>query len=458
MADLKEGQELCGWQLLRPLGEGGNAEVWRATRDPEEGPVAVKFLKTRKTESLRWERFRREVDYLSSLGKRPGVLPILDHDLPEAPRAGERAWYSMPEAAALAAALADADLSEVVAALVPIAATLAELGERDGAAHRDLKPANLYLWEGEPVVGDFGLLWRPDLVRITHSEIPGAFSFTAPELFREDLDEDRIDYERADVFSLAKTLWALARGQTFAIPGTHDPNDPETAIGLYRPGQPSAAALDLVVSTATQGAPARRPTMAGFAGELERWLEIAGPAPELPELAAVSAQIREQLEPAVARERESEELIGYGRAAVAAARSGLAPLFARLAAEIPGARTDVSSPEIETMMKTWEAMGTPEVLYRESVCAEISDRSEPLALVLAFGAMVEVLETGVVRIGAARQLGIEKVLGQETDQSGVVEVRAGSVEQEAAVRSAVDWVGANVGNWLARFAEGAAAG
>ncbi len=93
----------------------------------------MKFLKTRKTESLRWERFRREVDYLSSLGERPGVLPILDHDLPEAPRAGERAWYSMPEATALAAALADADLSEVVAALVPIAATLADLAERDGA-------------------------------------------------------------------------------------------------------------------------------------------------------------------------------------------------------------------------------------------------------------------------------------------------------------------------------------
>ncbi len=198
--------------------------------------------------------------------------------------------------------------------------------------------------------------------------------------------------------------------------------------------------------------------MAEFAGELGRWLELAAPAPELPELAAVSAQIREQLEPAVARERESEELIGYGRAAVAAARAGLAPLFERLGAEIPGARTDVSSQEIEAMLRTWEAMGMPEVLYRESVCVEISNRDEPLAFVLTFGVMVEALETGVLRIGAAEQLGHQQVMQQETDQSAVAEVKAGSVEQEAAVRAAVDWVGANVGEWLARFADGGAAG
>jgi serine/threonine protein kinase len=109
--DLKEGQEVGGWKLLRFLGEGGNAEVWLAHRGGDE--AAVKFLKTLKTESLRWERFRREVEYVSSLGAEPGVLPIFEFELPERPRRGERAWYSMPEATSIEDALAGSTLREV---------------------------------------------------------------------------------------------------------------------------------------------------------------------------------------------------------------------------------------------------------------------------------------------------------------------------------------------------------
>lgn len=231
------GQEVGGWELVRLLGEGGNAEVWLSARDGKE--VAVKFLQTRKTETLRWERFRREVAYVSGLSAEPGVLPILEYELPEQLRKGERAWYAMPEATSLADALTGSGLREVVEAVIALAHTLARLGERDGAAHRDLKPGNLYLWEEEPAVGDFGLLWRPELEGVTGSDIAGAFSFTAPELFRADLPEEEIDPRRADVFSLAKTLWALARGQKFALPGPMIPamSTPPSVVTVRRQRQ-----------------------------------------------------------------------------------------------------------------------------------------------------------------------------------------------------------------------------
>lgn len=455
MPDLKEGQQVGPWKLLEFRGEGGNAEVWRCRREANV-EAAVKFLKTRKTENVRWERFRREVDYVSSLGNRPGVLPILDYELPQAPPPNSRAWYSMPEASELAAALSEATLREVVEAIVPIARTLAELAERDGTAHRDLKPGNLYLWDGSPAVGDFGLLWRPELAQITGSEIPGAFSYTAPELFREDLDDDAIDYFRADVFSLAKTLWALARGQKFAIPGPHDPTDLNATIALYRPA-PSSRALDLVITRATEAVPEKRPTMAGFAEELEGWLTLATPGAGVPDLTAITAQIREQLEPAVAEESSREELIGFARGAVARTREELGALFDHLGANVPGARTNVRSVDIEGLMRTYETMQGPEALWRESICASLSDKAEPLAFVLTFGVMVEILDSGVLRVGAAFVLGHEKVMQHADDQSGVREVAAGSVEQEAAVRAATDWLKENIESWLERFFEGSVA-
>jgi len=105
-------------------------------------------------------------------------------------------------------------------------------------------------------------------------------------------------------------------------------------------------------------------------------------------------------------------------------------------------------------MQTYAAMQTPEVLHRESVCAELPRGEEPLDFVLRLGVMVELLETAVIRIGATFELGYENVMQHETDQSGVAEVRAGSVAQSAAVRTATEWIKANIGDWLARFAEG----
>jgi serine/threonine protein kinase len=451
VSDLKPDQHVAGWQLLNLLGEGGNAEVWRCRREDGD-EAAVKFLKTRKVESRRWQRFRREVEYLASLGAEPGVLPIIDFDLPDAPRKGERAWYSMPIATPLSAALGDANLREVVEAISPISRVLSALAQRDGAAHRDVKPSNLYRWQEQSAVGDFGLLWRPEQTDITGSEIPGAFSFTAPELFRDDLAEEAIDYSRADVFSLAKTLWAIARGQEFAIPGPHDPGESGVAIGEFRQDAASSA-LDRLIERATVANPTRRPDMGEFGDELERWLELAGPTSTLPDLSSVAGQIREQMEPTLEREQNERRLIDFGRSAVRRCRERLTPLFERLESDLPNARTNVRDSNIEGMLKTYAGMGAPEVLMRETVCAVVSNMEDPIALLLAFGVMVEVVDDGTLNIAAAMQLGYEKVMQNESDRTELRSIPAGSVEDEAAVREATDWIAANVEAWLKRFAE-----
>jgi serine/threonine protein kinase len=456
LADLKSGQNIGPWELLEFRGEGGNAEVWRSRHDQGE-EAAVKFLKTRDIESLRWERFRREIAYVSELADQPGVLPILEFDLPESPRRNERAWYSMPDATELVAVLDGADLGEVVEAVVPIARTLAELGERDGAAHRDLKPANLYFWRGEPVVGDFGLLWRPELADVTGSDIPGPFTYTAPELFREDLSEEQIDYRVGDVFSLAKTLWALARGQRFALPGRHDPDDPGATIAFFRPA-PSARALDQLIARATVADPGRRPTMTDFADQLDRWLELTTPGPGLPDLSVIAKQIAHKQEPVHEKKRSEDELLAEFDLALQGARANLADLFDYLTTNLPGTSTNVRSEAVEGPLRTFETMQGPRALRRRSVCAALSDGAEVVPFSLVFGIMVEALDTGILRIGAAVQLGHEGILQQQTDQSEVREVEPGSMEQTLAVRAATEWIKAGVEEWLTGFAGGSGRG
>jgi serine/threonine protein kinase len=455
MSDQKAGQTIGCWTLLDLLGEGGNAEVWRAER--EDGHVAaVKILKTRKTDSPRWGRFRREVDYVAGLGERDGVLPIEEYNLPEEVRAGGRAWYSMPVATPLADALGSASLHDVAAAVVPIAETLAQLWEEDRVAHRDIKPGNLYLWRERPAVGDFGLLWQPDAATLTDSgEIPGPYTFTAPELFREDLDPDEIDYSRADVFSLAKTLWAIARGATFALIEEHRVGDQAYAVGFHRP-HPNSGALDRLIARATVADPNSRPGMRDFAEQLEGWTNLASPRSGIPDLSAVSAQIREQLEPALRQEQERERLVRAGSDAVRRVRERLHPLFSQLDSDVPGALTNVRDKEIEGMLRTFEdeTMQGSGLLLRESIAARVSNQLEPLAYVLHMGVLVEVLENGQMRVGAAFDLGHEKVLGSNSDQSGTHVVDPGSVAEEEAINEATAWMIDNAQSWLERFANG----
>ena len=53
------------------MGKGGNADVWRASRDEEE--VALKVIHSTKAKSEQYRRFA-EVEFLRSILDEPGVL------------------------------------------------------------------------------------------------------------------------------------------------------------------------------------------------------------------------------------------------------------------------------------------------------------------------------------------------------------------------------------------------
>jgi hypothetical protein len=455
VSDLKAGARVGHWQLLEELGEGGNAEVWRAERAGDGHVAALKILKTRKIDSRSWARFREEVQFVDSLPTNPGVLPIEEFSLPEVLAKGERAWYAMPVAITPPNALVTATLREVVGAIAQVAIILAELVTDPGVAHRDLKPDNLYLWQGRPAVGDFGLLWRPDREALTTAQVAGAFSYTAPELFREDLVDGELDYGLADVFSLAKTMWAIARGQTFAIPGPHLASDGELRIGQFRTDQ-NAGTLDRLIERATLATPRERPTMAGLHDELEAWLALPEPGGEaLPDLSAIAELVNIQSQPALARERERERLLELGHSAVKRMVGRLTPLFAWMDSELARARTDYRDPEIESFARAYIGMGAFQELSRHTICAGVDDGEEPIAFRLAFGVVIQIFDDGTLAVGGAMLLGHTGALASANDTLPPRRVEAGSVAEEEAIAAATAWINSNVERWLADYAEGA---
>ena len=214
MPRYSKGDMVGKWELLDLLGEGGNAEVWRASGGEVE--VALKILYQHRTDSEPYQRFRQEIQALQQIGSNPGIMPLLDAELPKAPSRTHPAWLAMPIATPLAESLSQSALPEVVTAVSEIANTLADLHERLHLHHRDIKPSNLYLLDGRPAISDFGLADLPEADELTMTGRPlGPRFFLADEMI---VDSKGAEPAPADVFSLAKTLWVLCADQRWPAP------------------------------------------------------------------------------------------------------------------------------------------------------------------------------------------------------------------------------------------------
>lgn len=274
---MTEADETIGpWTRLEKLGAGGNATVWKARRGKRGKPIALKVVNTRKVEREPYRRFAREIEFLRSIGKYPGVLPLRDANLPEKPSAADQAWLAMPIAVPIAEALGDQPLETVVSALAEIADTLARLQAEHGVAHRDLKPSNLYELGGDWLVGDFGLIALPNEEELTRAGRPlGARHYTAYEMIRDPTNADPFP---ADVYSLGKTLWVLATGQAFPPEGHQPAGTRQFSVSDLRP-HPHAQLLDQLIDRATSIHPQERPSMREVADDLQAWTGLTSKSP-----------------------------------------------------------------------------------------------------------------------------------------------------------------------------------
>ena len=387
------GDDVDGWRILEPLGEGGNATVWKAEH-PEYGVCALKVLDAKRPATERYRRFVREVEEMRRLEGRDDVLPLVAARVPEE---GGQAWLAMPVSIGLASVLADQPLEVVIDRLAQVAETLAELAA-DGRHHRDIKPSNLYADGDRALVGDFGLVEVPGADSITDvAGINGPRHYVPWEVIS---NEPAYDVERADVYSLAKTIWVLSTRQRFPLPGPQQPSDRASAISGYTP-HPLATALDQIIATCTQNDPDLRPTLKDVAVDLRSLLAATPGRAELDEDSDVMQRFAAVMRPTLTEADRQGALRAALDAVVAAATDALEPVLQRIQTLQP--QTKPWLPEM--LLLGWstrtEEMGSPEVLAACSVGFVAPGRDESDDWTLAGGFAAELLADGTIRMYAA---------------------------------------------------------
>lgn len=262
--------DIGGWILVEEIGRGGNAEVWKATRQGQE--AALKMLRGVHTERSRtYERFRLEVELLRDLAANPGIMPHVDSSLPERSDAESPAFLAMPVAEPISEHFSGAVIpaEEVVEAVTRYAVVLAELHEEQ-IWHRDIKPDNLFLLNGDWVIGDFGIASFPGKPELTPAgKKLGPYHFMPPEMWE---DASSAGGGPADVYSLAKTLWVLLTGRRYPFLGQLRIDVPDHRMSSYLHHE-RLPTLERVVERCTTDRPEARLTMEDFAEELSAWIE-----------------------------------------------------------------------------------------------------------------------------------------------------------------------------------------
>jgi serine/threonine-protein kinase PpkA len=198
--------QIPGYQIVRPLAEGGMAAVYLAVQVSLERQVALKLLRQFDNPVLA-SRFCNEGRIIASLNHR-NVITIHDIGM-----VGERHYISMEY-------LEDGDLETRIGAGIPPEAAL-ELVEviggclhflhRRGIIHRDIKPANiLFRKDGTPVLTDFGIarqLDRDTRLTLDNTALGSPYYLSPEQAECKPLDG------RTDIYGLGIVLYEMLTGE-----------------------------------------------------------------------------------------------------------------------------------------------------------------------------------------------------------------------------------------------------
>jgi len=205
-----------GYDILSPLGAGGQGVVYRATQLSTKRPVALKvLLHTAHLSERHLERFQREIEIIAGF-QHPNIVRVYDCGLTQT---GQR-YYAMEyiDGRLLSAHIATAPmtLTKKLTLFQKICSAVNHAHQR-GVLHRDLKPGNILIDnDGEPHVLDFGLAKAigEEVSGAGHratvtGEFLGTLAYASPEQAAG--DPSRVDV-RTDVYSLGVILYEMLTG------------------------------------------------------------------------------------------------------------------------------------------------------------------------------------------------------------------------------------------------------
>lgn len=213
------GDRVQGYEILRPIGEGGFAHVYLAQQtEPVRRRVALKTLKPGASKPQVVARFRAERQALA-LMDHPSIAKVFDSGVTEAGLPFFVMEYVEGEPITEHCDAHQLSLAERLELLV-LCCEAVQHAHRRAVIHRDLKPSNILvtLSEGRsiPKLIDFGVAkaveqkLTPDSIHTVEGALIGTPAYMSPEQVSE--TDQAID-TRADVYALGVVMHELLTGK-----------------------------------------------------------------------------------------------------------------------------------------------------------------------------------------------------------------------------------------------------
>jgi len=261
----KSSQIFGNWVLIECIGRGGNGEVWKC-KNAEGKLAAIKILI--KVKSKAYKRFLDEIKVIEANKDLDGIIPILDKNTPK-DLEKDIPYFVMELAKSSENTLQGADLKDKIKAIQDVGSVLEILHSR-GISHRDIKPANILFFNEKYVLADFGLVNYPDKENISENgETIGAKWTMAPEMKRESHKADGI---KADIYSLAKTLWIILMDSPKGFDGQYSSGSILDISTKYTKDYLSP--INNLLIQSTENDPNMRPTISIFLEKIRGWEDL----------------------------------------------------------------------------------------------------------------------------------------------------------------------------------------
>jgi pSer/pThr/pTyr-binding forkhead associated (FHA) protein len=209
--------QIEGYRIVERLGQGGMGVVYKAYRELDELPVAIKIMKSRAAANAEARRrFLREIDSIRAL-KHENIATFIDmsvmgntfYFVTDFCNGGNLAEFAVKQGGRLPLSVARPLFLQVLAALAA--------AHKQGFVHRDLKPANLLLHQEGPQwtvkLGDFGLAKHFEQAGLSGMTVTGAVGGTYDYMPKEQLTDFKNARPHSDVWSLAATFYRLLTGK-----------------------------------------------------------------------------------------------------------------------------------------------------------------------------------------------------------------------------------------------------
>ncbi|MEI7887462.1 MAG: protein kinase [Actinomycetes bacterium] len=200
--------KLAGYTYLDRLGSGGFSDVFLYEREFPKQKVAIKVLISDAVDEGTSRRFTAEANAMASLSTHPYIVTIYEAAVsPQGFPFLVMEYYPRPNFSVRSKS-EKFSVAAVLRVGIQVAAAI-ETAHRGGILHRDIKPANILTSEyGRPGLTDFGIASADDG---RDEEAEGmSIPWSPPEVVAGSGKTD----ERADVYSLAATLYTFLAGRS----------------------------------------------------------------------------------------------------------------------------------------------------------------------------------------------------------------------------------------------------